>query len=174
MSRWAPLAAVIAIQLAILVAIPFRRVEARLSGTDVTLRTVPVDPYDVLSGYYVTLRYEVEPDPAELRGGTEFWLRVRRAEPAWAADGVSPAPPEDPPGEGAAVIRLDPGAWARGERGTCLIPSACRFYIPEARREQVAEEMRKAGGVALVDLRVDDDGNVALVRLRVGGLVLAN
>jgi uncharacterized membrane-anchored protein len=55
--------AVIVAQLAILAAIPLRQVRARLSGTTVTLETVPVDPYDVLSGYYVTLRYAAEQVP---------------------------------------------------------------------------------------------------------------
>jgi uncharacterized membrane-anchored protein len=170
--RWGPLAAVVGIQLAILVVIPFRRVEARLRGTEITLRTVPVDPYDVLAGYYVTLRYEVEPTAADLGGEPYSWLTVVRSEPAWVGAGLFPAQRADASGADTVELRLDPRARARGE--SCLIPSACRFYIPEARRQQVADAMRAAGGHALVDMRVDDEGNVALVRLRVGSLVLSN
>jgi uncharacterized membrane-anchored protein len=170
--RWGPLAAVLGIQLAILVVIPYRRVEARLRGTEITLRTMPVDPYDVLSGYYVTLRYEVEPTRADLVAQPYRWLTVARSEPAWVGAGLSPAPREHASRPDTVELKIDPDARARGE--SCLIASACRFYIPEARREQVSAAMRETGGRALVDMRVDDDGNVALVRLRVGTLVLAN
>ena len=55
------LLAVIALQAAILAAIPSRQVKARASGVDVTLETAPVDPLDPLSGYHVTLRYRAQP-----------------------------------------------------------------------------------------------------------------
>jgi hypothetical protein len=44
--------------------------------------------------------------------------------------------------------------------------------VPEARRQEVDAALRRVGGRALVDLKVDADGNVALVRLRVGALTL--
>lgn len=166
--RWGPLAAVLVIQLGILALVPARQVRARLTGTPVTLRTVPVDPYDHLSGYYVTLRYEVERLLPEEDPRTDAWLVVRRAEPAWKGVRVTAARPASLP-EGELAIRLTPVPDARGG---CVLPSACRFYIPEARREEVDAALGRSGGSGLVDLRVGEDGEVALVRFRIGELVL--
>ena len=54
MTRHWPLAVVLIVQIGVLVYLPAGQVRARLTGTEVTLRTAPVDPYDVLSGYYMT------------------------------------------------------------------------------------------------------------------------
>ncbi len=163
------LLAVLAIQVAILAAIPLRQVRARVAGTEITLDTLPVDPRDLLSGHYVILRFKAEDAPRDLvdaavEADGPAWLVVERAEPAWRA---------------VAVVRDRPAA--RRDRvairttfthGHPDIPFAERFYIPEARREEVDRALAASRGVALVDLRVDGDGNVALLRFRVGGLVL--
>jgi uncharacterized membrane-anchored protein len=159
-----PLLAAVAIQSVLLLLIPLRQVRARAGGTDVTLGTVPVDPYDVLSGYYVTLRYEAELPAPEGAGGTA-WVLLAPGEPAWRAVSCTSAAPAAR--GGAVAIR------AEVERGVCRLPSASRFYIPEARRGEVDLAMRAAGGRALVDARVSDGGDLALLRLRVGDLVLA-
>lgn len=39
--------------------IPFQSVYALLTGTTVVLKTQPVDPYDILRGYYQTLSYDI-------------------------------------------------------------------------------------------------------------------
>lgn len=52
---WLPLA----IQTALILAVPAQAIYTQLSGSTVILQTGPVDPYDLLRGYYVTLSYEV-------------------------------------------------------------------------------------------------------------------
>ena len=93
------IALVLALQVAILAAIPLRQVRARLDGTVVTLETVPFDPYDVLSGYYATLRYAAESPPglaeARLAPGDTAFIALERAEPAWRAVGVLREAPRD-------------------------------------------------------------------------------
>ena len=49
------------------------------------------------------------------------------------------------------------------------IDGADRLYIPETQRERVAALLRAANQHGLADLVVSADGDVALVRLRVGG-----
>ncbi|MBI4576912.1 MAG: GDYXXLXY domain-containing protein [Planctomycetes bacterium] len=164
-----PILAVVVVQLGVLVAVPARRVVARVHGTGVTLRTAPVDPYDVLSGYYVTLAYEVErpgdvPYPADLKRGEAIWLLVQRDEPAWRLAGVSRESPGEPL-EGFVALRARWMGWRAGIEG------AGRLYIPEARREEADRVLREHAGEGLVDLRVLEDGTAALVRLRVGGAV---
>ena len=160
------LALVLAIQAAILVAVPLRQVRARLDGTVVTLETVPYDPYDVLSGYYATLRYAAESPPgiaeARLEQGDTAFIVLERAEPAWRAVGVAREPPR-----GGIAVRA-----VMTRRGLEIV-SAGRFYVPESRRAAVDEALRQRRGKALVDLRVDASGNVALLRLRDGARVLA-
>ena len=144
-----PLLAVIGIQGLLLALVPWRQVRARMSETEVTLRTVPVDPYDVLSGYYVTLRYEAEialEGPRE-EAGTDAWLLVEKGDPAWRAVSCTSTRPE-PRASGRSVLRAE----VSEEDGTCVIPSSHRFYIPEARRAHVDAAMRIAGEGALVDL----------------------
>ena len=169
------IALVLAVQVAILAAIPVRQVRARLDGTVVTLETVPFDPFDVLSGYYATLRYAAETPPglaeARLAPGDTAFIVLERAEPAWRAVGVAREPSFDRlrtsgAGGGVAVRAVDDPPRAR-------IVSAGRFYVPESRRAAVDEALRARRGKALVDLRVDAAGNVALLRLRDGERVLA-
>lgn len=159
------LLAVIAVQAAILAAIPSRQVKARASGLEITLETAPVDPIDPLSGYHVTLRYRAEqlaaPPPAER--GAVAWLVLERATPAWRPVTCLAGRPD--PAHDQVVVR------ARVEDGRCRIPSAGRFYIPEARRHEVDAALA-AARTALVDLLVDADGDVALVRLRAGRTVV--
>lgn len=156
---------VLAVQVAILAAVPLRQVRARMGGEVVTLETVPFDPYDVLSGYYATLRYAVETPPglaeARLAPGDTAFIALERAEPAWRAVGVQREPP------GGVSLRA-----VMTRRGLEIV-SAGRFYVPEARRAEVDEALRARGGKALVDLRVDAAGNVALLRLRDGQRILA-
>ena len=160
------LALVLAVQIAILAAVPLRQVRARLDGTVVTLETVPFDPYDILSGYYATLRYAAEAPPglaeARLEQGDTAFIVLERAEPAWRAVGVAREPPA-----GRVALRA-----VMTRRGLAIV-SAGRFYVPEARRAAVDEVLRVRRGKALVDLRVDAAGNVALMRLRDGDVVLA-
>lgn len=165
-SRHWRVGAVVAVQLAILAAIPLRQVRARVSGTTVTLETVPVNPYDVLSGYYVTLAYEAERVPylgGDADGGPA-WLVVARGSPAWKGVACRRGLPSHGPDEVALAAEV--------VGGRCRIASASRFYVPEGRRAEVEAALRSVRSRALVDLRVNDAGDVALVRLRAGDVVV--
>ncbi len=52
---WAPLL----LQSLLILGVPAQAVYTQLTGQTVILQTVPVDPYDLLRGYYVTLAYDV-------------------------------------------------------------------------------------------------------------------
>ncbi len=199
MDRRLRLAAVIAVQLAILAAIPARQVLARARGREITLRTAPVDPFSPFGGYYMTLAYEVERpvagkvDPS-LRDGELVYVVVEEGVPAWTPASIGREPP--PPSPGRAILRarwrggarVDPAPpellpWMRAS-----IESAGRFYLPEGKARQLeaamAAEWKRVSELPwqereaamqtrmLVDLRVDDAGNVALLRLRFGGLTI--
>jgi uncharacterized membrane-anchored protein len=166
MARLARLGVVVAVQLAILAAVPARTIRARLGGTGITLRTAPVDPFDVLSGHYVTLSYEVERESRDhaqpgLREGEEVWLTVAYGEPAWTLVGVTREKPA--PASGRVSIRA-----RQGRGGFTSIEQAERLYVTEERGAAV--DARRGRQVDLVDLRVGDDGTPAVLRLRGSGI----
>lgn len=180
MRRYVRLAVVLAVQLAILVAIPLPQVLARYRGTPVTLRTAPVDPFDVLAGHYVTLSYEVEResmqrhhDPAHgaprvepgLSNGDRVWLTVKSGDPAWTLVGVTRERPAPAPGQVSIRAR-----WTRGVGAQ--LEDASRLYVTEAQGK--AADARAWGDrqADLVELRVDEDGTPAVMRLRGPGLDL--
>jgi hypothetical protein len=195
MSRRLRFAAVVATQLAVLAAVPARQVLARTRGREITLRTAPVDPFSPFGGYYLTLAYEVErPVAAKLGAGIAngglVYVVVQKGEPAWTLSSISRERPARRPDR--AVLRA---RWRGGPSevaGTlepwerASIESAGRFYLPEAKaralEQAMADEWKRVNEIPwqereavqrtrmLVDLRADDDGNVALVRLRYGGL----
>jgi hypothetical protein len=162
------IAAVLAVQFAVVASIPIRAVSTRTSGADVTLWTVPVDPYSVMSGYYVTLSYEaeqadVEPVPTPLERNQPLWVTVRRDEPAWTPVSVTRERPDAVPGEVSLRAR-----W-NGHR--VELENAGRLYIPETERERADEHVRNAGGRGLVDLKVGTGGDLSVLRLRIDGAV---
>jgi uncharacterized membrane-anchored protein len=194
MDRRLRFAAVIAVQLAVLAAVPARQVLARARGREITLRTAPVDPFSPFGGYYLTLAYEVERPVAGKLGpgvanGGLVYVVVQEGKPAWTLVSISREPPAGGPDR--AVLRA---RWRGGPSGSgalepwerATIESAGRFYLPEAKarvlEKAMADEWKRVNEIPwqereavqrtrmLVDLRVDDDGNVALVRLRYGGL----
>jgi len=168
-ARLWPLGVVLAVQIGLLALTPARHVQARLSGTPITLQTRPLDPYDLLSGYHVELEYEVEQRAHRalqndgLERGDRFWIRLRRAEPAWEFAGVSRRRPELASDKEVAV----PATY---DDGRVRIVGAGRLYVPETQRKEAEQASRSA----YVDARVGEDGTVALLRMRIGGRVFGD
>jgi hypothetical protein len=188
----------IAAQVAILAAVPWHQVRARLRGQEITLRTAPVDPFSPFSGFYMTLSYEVErPVAGKVEPGISkrkpAWIVVEKGEPAWTLVGVFRERPA--PASGRAILRArwygggpdevtdENLRWSRAE-----IESAGRFYLPEEkaraleaamseewkrwREQQATEEDATPRTQLLVDMKVDEKGYVALERLRFGKVTL--
>lgn len=169
--------AAVVVQLAILAWSPLEKCLIRAEGTVVVLRTRPVDPYDVLSGYYMTLRFEIsEPAGVEelglAQGETVFTTLARGQDGVWNAVGVSAALPDDL-AEGEAVIKgrrddtLRSGLIFGVER-TSVIYGIERYYVPEAICDEIENAIRAQEEQILVEVAVDDDGDSSLLRLRVG------
>ncbi|HYE74982.1 MAG TPA: GDYXXLXY domain-containing protein, partial [Blastocatellia bacterium] len=49
----------VAVQVLILISMPLSKAYTRATGRSVILKVAPVDPYTILSGYYVTLNYDI-------------------------------------------------------------------------------------------------------------------
>ncbi|MDB9528176.1 GDYXXLXY domain-containing protein [Oscillatoria sp. CS-180] len=155
------------IQTAIIIALPLQAAIATVLGTTVILRTVPVNPYDPLRGYYTTLQYdisqrgvlstlegwdEVQPnlEPVSamelLRPGKSFFVVLAQSEP-------------DPPVAEALVTPWQPIAISRQRptnlpdnqiaikgtyRSDRVIYGLERYYLPEAERIDLERRIREA------------------------------
>ncbi len=161
--RWRLVAAV-AVQLAVLALVPARQLLAGMHGTEVTLATAPVDPFDTFSGPFVALAYEVEQPCLAVDVDATVFVTVQRGEPAWTFVSLDRERP--PASDGRVSLR------ATCRPGRASLDSAGRFYLPQEQATDVERMLRPNGGPrmsALVDVLVDGAGNVALRRLRVGG-----
>jgi len=153
----------IALQLVLLASIGWARFDTAQHGIEITLETAPVDPYDALAGYYVTLDYRVERDASERYAGPEgpLWLVLRDSGSAWTLEEIAHGP--------SAPLPDRVTVPAHAEHGTVRLQGADRFYMPETHRETIESALATARAPALVDLRVGVDGTLVVTRLRVDG-----
>lgn len=164
----------LAFQLAIVLIIPFQKAVTLNTGTTVYLRTVPVDPYDVLRGRYVTLNYEIAqrstlehlPGWSELFGqpGEDLFITLEAppesgvASRPWQAVAVSATYPTplDPHQQ---VIK---GRWATWNR---LDLGLGAYYIPEEIGDDLENDIRQHRQDTRIEAKVDARGNAALVKV---------
>lgn len=157
--------AAVVVQLAILAGIPAKKIYTRTTGQEVVLKVVPVDPYDILKGYYVTLGYEISRpsdllDASKLETGAVIYAVVEKQDDGlWTPVAIEQTLPQDLPTNRAALR----GTW-NGLRFTYGIEE---FSIPESKREVIADDLNKNLNEARVDVKVDANGNAALLRLKI-------
>src|SRR5687767_6146650 len=170
MSKRASLVAFIvavAIQTLILVAVPARKVFTKATGKTVVLKVQPVDPYSILSGYYATLGFDISRIDAfpNARGmvqrpseGAWVYAIVENGDDGtWKPISLEHELPANLPDNRAALL-------GRINRGT-INYGIEEFYIPEAQRDRIAEDLRTNVDKARVEVKVDRSGHAALERL---------
>ena len=149
------------------------------SGADIRLKTLPVDPRDLLRGDYVILSYPVSTIPKSIvtgespKGGTRARLFVRLkpgADGLWTAAGASFA--ALPAEEGSVVLRTLPFDYYEGADGgvpdTLFVQYGIeRYYVPEG-EGKVLEEARNQEELE-VEARVSKDGTAQIARLILKG-----
>ena len=141
----------------LILAVPARDAHTVITGTPVVLQTAPVDPYDILRGYYQTLSYDISQRHRleELPGGQElfnsplhgdrhFDFYVILEEPSeTAAPGERPLPwvpievraerPQDLPANQIAL---------RGQyRNWQILYGLERYYMPENQRNDINDKI---------------------------------
>jgi uncharacterized membrane-anchored protein len=125
---------------------------ALATGTEVTLRTVPVDPVDLFRGRYVTLRYEISGLPVEpgTRAGDTVYVALREDGGRWTGDRATRERPDDD-----TVIR---GRFT----GSTIVYGIETYYADE----DEAPRLEAEGGDGLdVHVVLDGDG-----RARISGV----
>ena len=159
----------VVIQVLILVAVPARKVFTRATGKTVVLKVQPVDPYNILSGYYATLRFDISRVDAfpNARGmvqgysdGTWVYAIVESGDDGtWKPVALEHELPANLPDNRAALLgRMNHGTISYGIE---------EFYIPEAQRDRIADDLSRNIDKARVEIKVDRSGHAALERLRI-------
>jgi uncharacterized membrane-anchored protein len=135
----------------------------------VTLKIRPVDPYNILSGYYVTLNYEIA-NPRSFANSDDdynservYAILERRADGVWHPVSLSKSYPAKLPENHIAIRGRH--SYSRIEYGID------EFFIPEDKRAEIEEGLRKNHDRARVEIKVDSKGDAALVRLLIGDRV---
>ncbi len=157
------------IQMLILVAVPARKVFTRVTGKTVVLKVQPVDPYSILSGYYATLGFDISRVGAfpnaggmvqEYSEGDWLYAVVEQGDDGtWKPVSLERELPANLPHNRAALLgRINHGTIRYGIE---------EFYIPEAQRDRIAEDLSRNVDKARVDVKVDGSGHTALERLRI-------
>jgi uncharacterized membrane-anchored protein len=157
------------IQILILVAVPARKVFTMATGKTVVLKVQPVDPYSILSGYYATLGFDISRVDAfpnaggmsqGLSDGAWVYAIVEKGDDGtWRPISLEQELPANLPDNRAALLgQIDHGAIRYGIE---------EFYIPEAQRHRIAEDLSSNVDKARVEIKVDRSGHAALERLRI-------
>jgi uncharacterized membrane-anchored protein len=164
---WLPLL----FQVVLILAVPAQAVYTRLTGRTVILQTVPVDPYELLRGYFQTLRYDIslQENLRKLPGWKELPKQsANDKEPSFIQTGtrvyvILQAPKPRKSSTQTPTSKL-PRAWKPVAISTEL-PSQLpenrvalsgiaqhgfieygleTYYIPEDQREQINDDLRAA------------------------------
>jgi uncharacterized membrane-anchored protein len=158
------LAAVI-VQLAILALVPAKQICARMTGRLITLKVVPVDPYNILSGHYMTLGYEIAQLPTDLetydgRGLPVYVVLKEDPNKLWVVDSINKQQPSSIPPDKLLIC------GRTSYRGIEYGIEA--FFVPEDKREKIADDFRANRSNARAEVKVDRFGNAAFIKLLLG------
>src|SRR5574338_511133 len=131
--------AAVIIQVLILVAVPARKVFTIATGKSVVLKVRPVDPYNILSGYYATLGFDISRVEAfpnasgishSFSEGDRCSAVVEKGDDGtWKPVSLEHELPDNLPENRVALLgRLNHGVIRYGIE---------EFYIPEAQRHSI-------------------------------------
>ncbi len=178
---WLPLA----LQLALILPMPLRNTYTAIAGETVILTTEPVDPYNLLQGYYQTLRYQTissREAVIELEGGEFLPEYYRDRRPFYivlaqdTADGATAGPadwqpvrvsPERP------IVQANELFLKAYPEENSIRYNLERYYMPEERRDELnatIEDLRRQSRQAVqVEVKIDRFGRAVPVALLMGG-----
>jgi len=152
-------------QTLILAAVPARKIYTRQTGRTVVLKCAPVDPYNIMSGYYVILSYEISrpqisKDWHKWRRSQTVWVVLQKGDnEVWDAVSVHDSRPTRTP-DSAVVIK-----GRKGHR--TIIYGIESYFIPEDARHEINQDLRKNFDKARVEVKVDSFGHAALIKLMI-------
>ena len=173
---WLPLL----FQTVLIMAVPARDAYTYVAGKPVVLQTAPVDPYDLLRGYYQTLRYDIS-DPNLLKslpgGETISAIQGKSTEvyvvlEAPTQNNTTPPQPwkpvrisvDRPTDLGANQVAIQ-GQY----NGWQVMYGLETYYMPEDQRQQINADISQVQSQSqeafVVEVKVDAAGNAVPVSL---------
>ena len=175
---WLPLT----VQAALIILIPLQSAIIYTTGTAVTLKTIPVDPYDLLRGYSQTLRYEISRAEtlAQVSGGQDIFQDDYNPEKQNVYVTLqSPGISENQAWEPIQVSRDRPQSLPKNQvvlkgqyQGRRILYGLETYYMPEQQRDQINDHIRQVqrdqNQSFLVDIKVNGNGKGVPVSLWVG------
>lgn len=155
------------VQLVILAAVPAKKILPKIVGRTVLLAIRPVDPYDLFSGYYMTLRYEIsQPTNAEnyhqfrYKKDESVYVVLAEADTGlWQAVSIHDKWPDSAPKDAIVIKGQIRRGWIRF--------GIERFYVPETLRHAMEKDLRSNIAYARAEVAVGPFGNAVILRLRV-------
>lgn len=172
----------VALQVVVLLGMIGRHSFTLATGTEVVLKSEPVDPWDPLKGEYVRLRYNISTVPIPLTEGQEppyergdaIWVLLQKGEPYWTVTALGKGRPEPGQDQVAVRARVDWVQWwsdpnepkpAGLEARVNLLYGIEAFYVPEGEGPGLEDER---DGIT-VKAKVDRFGRMALSQVLVRG-----
>jgi uncharacterized membrane-anchored protein len=186
---FARLAVPLFLQSLLICSISAQSIYALATGTTVVLKTMPVDPYDLLRGYYQTLSYDIssfstlkklpgwkslkfQEEGAYLTKNQQVFITLAKTKAtnatspqAWKPVAIDAQMPSN--------LSADKIAIRGVSNGNSIIYGLETYYMPEERKDGVNAEIdsaRSSGGKRnlLVEIKVDNRGLASPVGLWVG------
>lgn len=175
------------IQLVILASVPAKKYYTLNTGTTVTLKPIAYDPYDILSGYYLRLNYdismrgvhrprridrgddqppltELEKDFLNLDRGRVYGVLVPDSESEfYKLDSLSNDTPEEMTEEAVLIKGFKPSDYRGIEWGVE------KYYVPETQRKRLDKKFRENMENSKVYVKVDKFGNAAIRKIVIAG-----
>ena len=178
------------LQILLIGSISAQSIYALATGTTVVLKTMPVDPYDLLRGYYQTLSYDISSfNTLKNLSGWQDLKREKSSEyipkhqqvyitliKVSAANNANTRQAWQPIAIGTQIptnLSSDKIAIRGVSNGSNIIYGLETYYMPEERKDGVNEDIdsaRSSGGKRnlLVEIKVDNRGLATPVSLWVG------
>ena len=148
----------------------------RNTGTTVFLQTAPVDPYDLLRGYYQVLGYDIS-DRAMLKQlpGGEVLQKYQLGRHEFFLTLALPTTGERTAAKPIAVSIPQPANLPKNQiairgiaNGTHITYEIEKFYMPESEQQNVNSGIDRNRRKLLVETKIDSSGHPVLMRLWVG------
>ena len=164
-------AAAVALQVLTLVLVPIHQTRSPVTRRTTEPALEPAHPYSIMKGYFVTLSYRIcrperiSSNSIRLRDGQTVYTIVEEGtDGLWVPVSLTTYPPN----------HLDRGriflkGRSKGWRG--ISDGIEEYSIPEAKRGEVDQALRRHMDKARVRVKDDEEGNAALESLIINGML---
>ena len=152
----------VGLQLVVLLVMIAMKMSVLAYGSNVLLRTVPVDPWDLFRGEYVILNYEISEldvlkissESRQYNHNETVYVGLKQTEKYWEAVSISRRQPEE-------VLAIRGVVRSAYDNRVFVDYGIESFFVPEGQGREIENEMVNVDA----EVSVDSRGNAALRRL---------